>query len=448
MVRWKSALGLFAEILVTASTLWSQTPQVVALRAGRLFDSKSGQVLENQVVLITGERISEVGPEARVKIPAGAAMIDLRHASVLPGMIDGHTHIFDSGHAALTHVLEAGHDEAKPKVSLDANVINATREYRTLTALANAQNDLKAGFTTLRDLMNHGNGYADVDIRNAIDRGIFTGPRMQVATRGIVAISQPIMGSWELDAPEWGQVVGSPWAARQAVRDQVYFGADVIKIIAMVNYHFDADGHAIGEPQFTFEELQAIVDEAHRQGKKVACHAFVGEAVKDCVNAGVDTLEHGYDIDEATLNTIIAKGIYVEPTFLDATLPNWREKDLKQTGGKYSIAACSEKSGRMMIAHGGVKFGFGTGVGPFPHGLQAVELEYFVHFGMTPAQAIQTATLATAEMMGWQDRIGSIEKGKYADIIAVSGDPTKDITELERVKFVMKGGEVVRNDIK
>jgi imidazolonepropionase-like amidohydrolase len=300
----------------------------------------------------------------------------------------------------------------------------------------------------LRDLMNHGNGYADVDIRNAIDKGIFTGPRLQVATRGLVAISEPIVGSWELPAPQWGQVVGSPWEARQAIRDQVYFGADWIKIIAMVNYHFEPDGHAVGEPQFTLEELQAIVDEAHRQGKKVACHAFVGQAVRDCVTAGVDTLEHGYDLDEATLNTIIEKGIYIEPTFLDATLPNWREKDLKQTGGKFSLAASSEKAGRMIISHPGVKISFGSGVGPFPHGVQAVELEYFVHFGMTPTRAIQTATIATAEMLGWQDRIGSIEKGKYADIIAVSGDPSKDITELERVKFVMKGGEVVRNDLK
>jgi len=434
-MRWKAAFGICVGVLGATGLLWSQTPQVVAVRAGRMFDGKSAELLTNQVVLIQGERIRDVGPADRISIPAGAQIIDLGQATVLPGMIDGHTHIFD-----------AGHGDVKPEPPPDVNLIDDTREYRTLVALVGAQKDLKAGFTTLRDLMNHGNGYADVDVRNAINRGLVMGPRMQVATMGLVATNGGITGSWELGVPTWGQVVDSPWAARQAVRDQIHFGADWIKLIATGGYHFEPDGHLVNDPTFTFEQVQAIVDEAHRQGKKVSCHAIAGEGVKNCVKAGVDTLEHGVDLDEPTLDMILQKGIYVVLTAYEYTALNL-EKDLKDTGGKYSLAALREKSARMLISHG-AKIAFGSGVGPFPHGSQAVEFGYMVRYGMTPAQAIQSATVVAAEMMGWQDRIGSIERGKYADIIAVAGDPLKDITELDRVKFVMKGGEVVRDDMK
>jgi imidazolonepropionase-like amidohydrolase len=201
------------------------------------------------------------------------------------------------------------------------------------------------------------------------------------------------------------------------------------------------------EPTYTKEEVDAIVDEAHRHGKKAACHAFGGEGLRNCVEAGVDTVEHAIELDEATADLIKKKGIYLVFTAYHYSLSDYTVRDAKSTGGKYSLQALREKSGRLAISRG-LKISFGSGVGPFPHGTQAVEFSYLVKYGMTPSQAIQTATTVAAEMMGWQDRIGSIEKGKFADIIAVAGDPLQDITELERVKFVMKGGQTIRDDTK
>lgn len=451
----KFALQVFSMLLLVAGIAWAQATQamqepgspITAVRAGRLFDGKSDRLLTNQVVLIQGEKILEVGASDRIAIPAGAQIIDLSQATVLPGLIDGHTHIFNSGHAGL-----------KPGGPSDVDFINDTREYRTLVALANAQKDLKAGFTSLRDLMSHGNGYADVDVKKAINRGIFQGPRLQVSTMGLTATGEGIEGSPEVSLPPKYQNVDSPWAARQAVREQIHYGADWIKLHSTAGYHFDSTGRLINDPTLTLEEIQAIVDEAHRHGHKVACHAFGGEGLRNCVQAGVDTIEHAIDIDEPTLQMILQKGIYLELTAYHYFTSDYLDKDLKAAGdyldkdhkadaSKYTLAALREKSARLAISRG-VKISFGSGVGPFPHGTQAVEFEYMVRFGMTPAQAIRSATSVAAEMMGWQDRVGSLEKGKFADLIAVSGDPLTDISELERVKFVMKGGSVVRNGLK
>jgi imidazolonepropionase-like amidohydrolase len=316
-----------------------------------------------------------------------------------------------------------------------------------MLALANAQKDMRAGFTTLRDLMSHGGGYADVDIKRIINRGIFPGPRMQVSTMGLVATGEGMLGSSEVNLPRNYQTVDGPWAARQAVREQIHYGADWIKFHSTAGYEFEPDGKLFSDPTFTKEEVAAIVDEAHRHGKKAACHAFGGEGLRNCIEAGVDTIEHAIEMDDATADAIKKKGIYLELTAYHYSLSDYTEKDAKSTGGKYSLEAMREKSGRLAIAKG-LKISFGSGAGPFPHGSQAKEFAYLVKYGMTPAQAIQTATTVASEMMGWQERVGSIDKGKFADIVAVSGDPLKDITELERVGFVMKGGEVVRNDLK
>jgi len=423
-------------MLATAIASHAQTTGVVAIRAGRLFDSKSGKVAENQIILMEGDKISAVGPADKVQIPAGAKEIDLSKAAVLPGLIDGHTHVFGFGM-----------DGIKSGGPPFAGTVNDTREYRTLLALSNAQKDLRAGFTTLRDLMSHGGGYADVDIKKAINRGYFQGPRMQVSTMGLVATGEGILGSPEVSLPRNYQTVDSPWAARQAVREQIHYGADWIKLHSTADYEFEPDGALRSDPTFTKEEVEAIVDEAHRHGKKTACHAFGGEGLRNCIEAGVDTIEHAIELDEATADLMKKKGIYLELTAYHYSMSDYTQRDAKATGGKYSLQALREKSGRLAIARG-VKISFGTGVGPFPHGTQAAEFSYLVKYGMTPAQAIQAATTVAAEMMGWQDQIGSIEKGKFADIVAVSGDPSKDITELERVTFVMKGGQVIRNDVK
>jgi len=429
------AAGLLA-LIASVSAAHAQTAGVIAIRAGHLFDSKSGKLLDNQIVLVKDDKITAVGPADAVQIPADAQMIDLSKSTVLPGLIDGHTHVFGFG---LDGVKAGGPPFASP--------INDTREYRTLLALANAQKDLRAGFTTLRDLMSHGGGYSDVDIKKAINRGYFQGPRMQVSTMGLVATGEGMLGSPEVNLPRNYQTVDGPWAARQAVREQIHYGADWIKFHSTADYEFESDGALNSDPTFTKEEVLAIVDEAHRHGKKAACHAFGGEGLRNCVEAGADTIEHAIELDEATADQIKKKGIYLELTAYHYSLSDYTARDAKSTGGKYSLQALREKSGRLAISKG-LKISFGSGVGPFPHGTQAAEFAYLVKYGMSPSQAIQAATSVAAEMMGWQDRVGSIEKGKFADVIAVSGDPLKDITELERVKFVMKGGQVIRDDSK
>jgi imidazolonepropionase-like amidohydrolase len=432
--RWIAA-SLLAVFVITCSAQ-AQTDKVIAIRAGHLFDSKSGKLLDNQVVLIKDDKIVVVGSSEAVQIPADTQVIDLSKSTVLPGLIDGHTHVFGFG---LDGIKSGGQPFASP--------INDTREYRTLLALANAQKDLRAGFTTLRDLMSHGGGYADVDIKKAINRGYFQGPRMQVSTMGLVATGEGMLGSPEVNLPRNYQTVDGPWAARQAVREQIHYGADWIKFHSTADYEFESDGALKSDPTFTKEEVEAIVDEAHRHGKKAACHAFGGEGLRNCVEAGADTIEHAIELDEATADQMKKKGIYLELTAYHYSLSDYTARDAKSTGGKYSLQALREKSGRLAISRG-LKISFGSGVGPFPHGTQAAEFAYLVKYGMSPGQAIQAATSVAAEMMGWQDRIGSIEKGKFADIIAVSGDPLKDITELERVIFVMKGGQVIRDDAK
>jgi len=238
--------------------------------------------------------------------------------------------------------------------------------------------------------------------------------------------------------------VDSPWAARQAVRDQVAHDADLIKVYAAYDFHFTADGKMVSPPTFTAEEINAIVDEAHKKGRKVSCHAFGGEGLRNCLNAGVDSLEHGVELDDADIKMMVQKGIYLVPTLYH--YQDDREKDMKKYSG-HSVAEVSERSFPRAVAQG-VKIAFGSGVGPFPHGTQNKEFAYMVKFGMTPVQAIRAATVDAAQLMGWQDRVGSVEAGKFADLVAVEGDPVADISELERVRFVMKGGHVFKNDLK
>lgn len=430
MMRSKSIAAGWLGLVGLAPLMFCQVLQsapVVAIRAGRLFDSKSGQMLIGQVVLIQGDLISDVGPEDRVKIPSGAQVIDLSHATALPGLIDGHTHVYDSLSAA--------------------GRVNTSIEAWTLLALKEAQTDLRAGFTTLRDVDTHGEGYGDVDVRNAIQRGLFEGPRMQVSTRGLNTGAK-YLGAPRITIEGGTQSVTGVEAVREAVREQIHYGADWIKVIACGNYSFSPTGELLADPTFSLAEVQAIVDEAHRHHRRVACHAYGGEGLTNCVIAGVDTIEHGQGLDESLVNMMVQTGIYYDATGFRYSMPEVIERDRVTTGGKYSLPALHDKAFRLALAKG-VKIMFGSGVDgtPYAHGTQAGEFEWLVHHGMTTAQAIQTATTVDAAMMGWQDRIGSVDKGKFADIVAVSGDPLMDIAELQRIKFVMKGGKVVRNDL-
>lgn len=404
-------------------------PQNLAVKAAHMFDSKAGTILDDQVIVIKGDKITEVGPANSVKIPDGAKVIDLGTATVLPGLIDGHTHIFSS----------------------NVSFVNTSHEYRTLVALADAQTDLKAGFTTLRDLMSHGGGYADVDIKNAINRGLVQGPRLQVAGPGLVATGEGEVGSWDLRVGNRYDVADSPAEVRKTVREEIHYGADWIKLHATAGYSFSSDGTLTVDSTFTPEEVKAIVEEAHRHHKKVACHAFGGEGLKSCLEAGVDTLEHGNVLDDDDIKMMVQKHIYLDLTAEHYLTDDYLPADTKATGGKTSLAALQEASAKKAIAKG-VVLTFGSGVHSTPggihaHGTQAGEFAVLVKYGLTPVKAIQAATIINAQMMGWEDRIGSVEKGKFADLVAVSGDPLKDIAEMERIKFVMKGGQIVRNEL-
>jgi len=424
-------------MLGAVAPLWSQSSRVVAIRAGHLFNSKSGTMLANQVVLIDGEKITDVGPSDKVQIPAGVQVIDLSQATVLPGLIDAHTHVYSS-------------------LSNGARV-NTTKEAWTLMAIGNAQTTLRAGFTTVRDVGTHGEGYGDVDVRNAINRGLFEGPRMQVSTRGIGASGSNYIGMPGVTITGGNQEIHGVEEAREAVREQIHYGADWIKVFPTGAYSFSADGELFVDPTFTLAELQAIVDEAHRHQRKVASHAYGGEGLRNSVIAGVDCIEHGQGLDDSEIAMMIQKGMYYDVTGYRYTMPEIAENDRKNTGGKYSIIPIFEKNFKNALSKG-VKMVFGSGVdgtagdprssGPYNHGTQALDFIWLVNHGMSPVAALQSATVTDAEMLGWQDRIGSVEKGKFADIIAVSGDPLKDISELQRVKFVMKGGQVVKNDLK
>jgi len=395
--------------------LAAEAQKAMVIHAGHLFDGKSDQLLSNQVIVIQGDRIADVGPAGSVRIPAGAEEIDLGSGTIMPGLIDSHNHQFKIGDHPGADSGDSVPAEIKPGSVFSPG-------YVTLLAAKNARLDLESGFTTTRDLSS--GGTLDVDLRNAISEGLIPGPRMQVTTEGM-------RGSTA--GPRYFHLVDSPWEGRKQVRIQLKNGADFIKIWA-------------SGPTMTLEEEQAIVDEGHRQGVRVACTAAAGVAVRQSIVAGCDSLELVVDIDQGSIQTIVDRGIFM--TFaLTRTKIN--------EGAKRSPRAEASKASFQRAFTAGAKIAFavnasgahGKQPGPY-HGENAVEFATMVEYGMTPLQAIRSATSVGAENIGWGDRVGSIEKGKYADLVAVSGNPANDVTELERVKFVIKGGQVVRNDFK
>ena len=402
-----------------------QPPGVTAIRAGHLFDSITGRMLTRQTVIVSGERIVEVGPQAQVRIPGGARVIDLGQSTLLPGLIDAHTHMFNNRHK------------------------NGSTEQSMLIAAQNARADLFAGFTTARDMSSHGNGYGDLAVRDAINEGRIDGPRYQVATRGIAWSDAP-PDPKNPDGPYDGQVVRSVEEGRAAVREQLGRGADWIKLYPTGDYSFTPTGEIKYKLTYPMAVLQAMIDETHRLGHKAACHVFGGEGQRNSIIAGCDTIEHAMGLDQKQADMMVQKKLFYDPTLARYIEPYLDDNDAKNTGGKYRMIPVFEKAVVMANNTKGLKIMFGTGAegATMAHGVQALEFEALVkQGGLTPARAIQAGTEINAEAMGWQDRVGSIEKGKYADLVAVSGDPLADITELERVKFVMKGGKVIRHDM-
>src|SRR5713101_2251100 len=408
----------------------AQTAHRVAIRAGKLIDGKSEKPIENALILIEGDKIVSVTPGGSA--PPGTEVIDLSKSTVLPGFIDAHTHVLLQG-----DITAEEYDEQLLKQSIP---------YRAILAARNAHIALSHGFTAIRDLETEGAMYADVDVKTAIANGEVPGPRMQVATRAMTPTGMyPLLGySWELQVPKGVQYVDGVESARKAVREQVMYGADWIKYYSDRRYHFEADGVLHSMVNFTDEEAKAIVDETHRLGKKVAAHAIGSDGIAAALRAGVDTIEHGDGLTDALMDEMVRKGVYWVPTItVGAYVAPGR-------GGNWTKMVDLEKAAFQKALKKNVKIAVGTDAGGFDwkEVNQAKEFEYYVNYGMTPMQAIRAGTVVPAELLGWSDKIGTIEPGKWADLVAVSGDALKDITELERVKFVMKGGAVFKNEVR
>jgi len=428
MKQMKYAVSILFLILAATVAGNAQMAQVTAVRAGKLFDPKSGTNLTNQIVLISGDKITEVGSADSVKIPAGAKIIDLSNATVLPGLIDGHVHLTDA-QGGLQHQM--------------------------LVALYSAQQSLNAGFTTLVAMGSHGGGFADVELKKAIESGLVKGPRL-VTAGPIINITMPGNATFPLlNKPVEPDIEGNgPDEMRAAVRELAKYGAEHVKIHTTGPFYFDKDGKMYNQPLPTRDELAAVIDEAHRRGMWVASHTYGGEGLKMAIDLGLDNIQHATAADEGDIKQIVAKHLPITTTILDHRQDE--PDDLKKFA-PYSRYRLVEVTWKKMLA-AGVILGWGSGSAPPPgrvyntecncsHGVQAEGFPIFVKWGASPVFALRMATTVNAEIIHWQDKVGTVEKGKFADLIAVSGNPLEDISEMQRVKFVMKGGAVVRNDM-
>ena len=426
-------LAFVLSSLAIPALIAAQAPHRLAIRAGKLIDGKRDKPLENALIVIEDDKIVSVS--AGGTVPAGVEIIDLSGATVLPGFIDTHTHLLLQGDIT--------------SAEYDAQLLKQSIPYRAILAARNAQIALSHGFTAMRDLETEGAMFADVDVKKAIANGEVPGPRMQVATRAMTPTGMyPLFGySWELKVPTGVQYVDGVDGALKAVREQSMYGADWIKYYSDRRDHFEADGLLHSMVNFTDEEAKAIVDETHRLGKKVAAHATGSEGIAAALRAGVDTIEHGDGMTDAEMEEIVRKGIYWVPTLTVVVY----FAPIREAGPykDYWVKIVDfEKTTFQRAMKKGGKIALGTDAGGFDWKKvnQAKEFEYYVQYGMTPMQSIRTGTAVAAELLGWGDKTGTIEAGKWADLVAVSGDPLKDIAELQKVKFVMKAGAVYKND--
>jgi len=406
--------------------IFAAADQIYALKAGRLIDGQNAEVRRDVIIVIQGNKIMAIGEKAAV--PKDAVILDLSDKTVLPGFIDAHTHIMADG------ADDNGADLYK----------NST-PFRTIRAVANVRKALWNGFTALRDVESEGAMYADVDVKKAIDRGIIPGPRLWVSTRGLNTLGRymPFDYSWELDLPKGAQMVTGTDECLKAVREQVANGADWIKIYVDWPFFIDKDGGLSGLTNFTREELATMVNEAHRLERKVAAHAISRNGIKAALEAGVESIEHGSGFDDDLIDQAKTQGVYWCPTLSVFEYPF----DNSQPALNKQLLAIEYK-GLHSAYKKGMKVALGTDAGSFPWSVnQAKEFEFLVKkAGFSPMDAIKAGTSVAAELLGQSAAIGHLAPGMLADIVAVTGDPLKDITALQRVMFVMKDGQIFRHD--
>jgi imidazolonepropionase-like amidohydrolase len=401
---------------------------MVVVKAGHLLDVKTGQYQSHVEIVIENGVIKSVGHLGTM--PAGAKIVDLSNATVLPGLVDAHTHLtYDAGDVGLKELAISPEREA-------------------LIGAANARITLLAGFTTVRNV--GASAFTDVALRDAINDGHVPGPRMLVSGPALTITGGHADNNllpWEYHASSDGTADGIE-AVQHRVRENIKYGADVIKFMATGGVMSKGDNPQAS--QYTLEEMKMIVSEAHRLGRKVAAHAHGVQGIMWATEAGVDSIEHGTYINDEAIALMKQHGTYLVPTLY---LTEWLPANADRLGVPPYVRAKMDvvlPLLRKNIQHAfasGVKVAFGTDAAVYQHGLNAHEFATYVDLGMTPLQSIQTSTVGAPDLLGWSDKIGSIEPGKYGDLVAVSGDPLKDITELQRVKFVMKGGEVYKDEI-
>ena len=426
-------------LLLNASAIRAQSSAPVStkltvIRAGTLLDGTSDAARKNQLIFVRGNHIEKVS-DASAQIPAGVTVVDLSNATVLPGLIDSHTHIFLWG-------------EDPAKGGYDANILNAGIALRAARATFACRRALEQGFTTIRDLETEGAGYGDIEIKQAIEEGTIPGPRIFGATRAISTTGGYNLEGYapELEMPKGAQLVDGPVQARKAAREQLEHGADWIKVYMTHRSWVDKQGNLVSQPTLTVEELKAIVDETHGWQKKVACHAYNGIGMQRALDGGCDSIEHGLEITDAQIAQMAKQGTWYCPT-ISPYYGDWAPADTP--GGKRdrARAAVHEASFKKALnAH--LKIVFGTDIGGMPWTEPiAQEFKRMVDFGMAPMDAIRSATSRAAEMLDMKGEIGVVAPGAFADIVAVSGDPLKDVGVLEHVKFVMRDGAVFKNEI-
>lgn len=404
--------------------------KTILIKCGKLLDTKTGMVSEKQNVLIKGNQIVSISSSS----VAADSIIDLSNYFVMPGLIDCHTHVVLQGDIT--------------SEDYDVQVLKESIPYRAIRGTKSVERALLNGFTTIRDLGTEGAGFTDVDLKKAVNKGVINGPRMWVSTLAINTTGHyPIKASdyaWELKLPKGLQEITGADEARKAVRQQIEQGADWIKIYADRGYYRLADGSFRSLPNFTADEINAIGDETLRSRKKLAAHAMTRDGIIAAINAGASTIEHGSGMDEECMKLMADKGIFWCPTlFVNEYVAEGRAK-LGSPINLYfqqSIQATFKKAIKM-----GVRLAYGTDIGGYDWGLpQAKDFTYFVDWGLTNVQAIQTATTTAAELLGMQGKIGEIKAGAFADIVALKKDPTKDITALQQIDWVMKDGKVFKN---